>query len=441
MAFLYSLIITLCIPLVLLYFGVRGFKDRTYWQRWKERLGFFEAPPTSGGIVLHAASVGEFNAASPLINMLLKDYPEIPLTVTTLTPTGSQRVMRELAGKVSHVYIPIDSAGAVARFYERLRPRLVIVIETEVWPNLYRAAHRRDIPVVMANARLSDNSVKQYKRLSALIRPVLQPLSWVGAQSEKNAERLVNCGSRAEVTDNTGNLKFDLQVPASLSEQAEALRQRWGSTRPVLVAGSTHEADEAVLIPAFVKLLEKLPEALLILVPRHPERFDKAAQSVRHAGLSVQLFSEDSNCRPQTQCFVIDTMGQLMNYYAAADAVFVGGSMGEQGGHNALEPAALGKAIMIGPNYWNAREIVDELLGCGAALQVVNADEMFSVSHKLLGDGLVRDQMGQAGLHLVESNRGALDLTMKAIQNVLNNKQDLITRRVEGSSDMRKSRD
>lgn len=423
MSFLYSVFIALCTPLVLLYLGLRGIKNRAYLYRWKERFGFFDAGQSSGGIVLHAASVGEFNAAFPLITSLLKTYPDIPFTVTTLTPTGSQRVVRELGGKVLHVYIPLDTAGAVARFYAHLKPRLMIVMETEIWPNLYRGAHRRNIPMVIANARLSENSLKQYRRLPALITPVLAPLSWVGAQSAQDAGRMIRCGTRAEVTENTGNLKFDLQVSASLSEQAEALRLGWGAARPVLVAGSTHEADEAVLVPAFTQLLQQLPDALLILVPRHPEHFERAAQSARNAGLNSRIFSEGLGCTATTQCFVIDTMGQLMNYYACADAVFVGGSMGEQGGHNALEPAALGKAIMIGPNYCNAKEIVNELLDCGAAKRVANANEMHNVSQQILSDGLLRDQMGQAGLNLVESNRGALDLTMESIQNVLKNKR------------------
>ena len=424
MSFLYSVFVALSIPLVLLYLGLRGLKDHAYWQRWGERLGFFDAGSAGGGIVLHAASVGEFNAALPLITSLLKAYPDVALTVTTLTPTGSQRVINELGSKVFHVYIPLDTRGAVERFYKRLKPCMLIVIETEIWPNLYRAAHQRKIPLVIANGRLSENSVRQYQRWRALITPVLAPLSWVGAQTALDAERLVQCGSRLEVTENTGNLKFDQQVPASLSEQAEALRLRWGSTRPVLVAGSTHEADEAVLLPAFSRLLETLPDALLILVPRHPERFESAAQSARNSGLSVQTFSEGSACTPQTQCFVIDTMGQLMNYYACADAVFVGGSMGEQGGHNALEPAALGKAIMIGPNYWNAKEIVSELLQCGAARQVSNENEMLDTSLQLLSDGLLRDKMGQAGLSLIESNRGALEKTMQSIQLLIGGKCD-----------------
>ena len=420
MQFLYSLLLMLITPLVLLYLGLRGIKDSNYLRRWSERFGFFDAGQSAQGIVIHAASVGEFNAASPLIKSLLVMFPELPITVTTLTPTGSQRVASELGARVFHVYVPLDTPGAVARFYHRLKPRLVIIMETEIWPNLYRGAQRRKIPLVIANARLSKNSVKQYHRLRSLIVPALANVDWVGAQSAEDAERLVSCGSNPAVTEVTGNLKFDIQILASLSEQGQALRAGWGVGRRVLVAGSTHEADEAALIPAFVQLLKTRPDALLILVPRHPERFAAAAQTARLAGLDVQLLSEAATCTPQTQCFVIDTMGQLMNYYAAADVAFVGGSMGEQGGHNTLEPAALGKAIIVGPNTWNAKEIVRDLIACGAARQVLNAGDITVTVEQLFTDGLLLDQMGQAGLQLIGRNRGALELTVGAIDRLLN---------------------
>lgn len=419
MQFLYSPIIMLSTPLALLYLAIRGIKDRHYLQRWSERLGFFDAGDTSGGIVIHAASVGEFNAASPLIKSLLMTYPDLPITVTTLTPTGSQRVVAELASRVFHTYIPLDTPGAVARFYDRLKPVLMVVIETEIWPNLYRGAHRRDIPLVIANARLSDNSVKQYRRFDSLIAPALASASWVGAQSAKDAERMVSCGSRPSKTVFTGNLKFDIQVAASLFEHGQALRAGWGATRRVLVAGSTHDADESVLIPAFVRVLKQQPDALLVLVPRHPERFDTTAQAARSAGLEVQLFSDSPGCSSSTQCLVVDTMGQLMNYYAAADVAYIGGSMGEQGGHNALEPAALGKAIIIGPNTWNAKEIVQDLIDCGAAKRISNIVDTTETVERLFNDGLQLDSMGRAGLRLVEQNRGALDLTLQAIDGLL----------------------
>jgi len=346
---------------------------------------------------------------------MLKRYPELPLIVTTLTPTGSERVSRELGDKVFHCYIPLDLPGAVKRFLNRTKPQLIIVMETEIWPNLYLEAHRRKTPMMIANARLSKASVKHYQRFSGLARDVLKPVLWVGAQSTVDAERMVQCGTNPQRTAMTGNLKFDLQVPASLLERGAALRNRWNPARPVLVAGSTHEADESIILPAFTGLLKIIPDALLILVPRHPERFSSAAQAARAAGLKVEMYSENEACSEQAQCFVIDTMGELMTYYACADATFVGGSMGEQGGHNVLEPAALGKPVMVGPNTANSKDIVAELIACGAAVRVSDQQGFQASAEDLLGDGVMRDQMGRAGLALVERNRGALELTLEAV--------------------------
>jgi 3-deoxy-D-manno-octulosonic-acid transferase len=419
MRFLYSLLIGLSTPLVLLYFVIRGTRDRAYLERWPERFGF--APPASkaGGILVHAASVGEFNAASPLIKSLLKTYPELPLTVTTLTPTGSERVRRELADTVHHCYIPLDLPGAVSRFLGRVQPRLIIVMETEIWPNLFLTAYRLDIPLLMANARLSERSVKRFQIMPDFVTTVLKPVTWIGAQSADDAERLISCGANTQDTEITGNLKFELVVPASLEEKAAALRSRWNRSRPVLVAGSTHEADELVLIPAFVELLKTLPDALLILVPRYPERFKRATQHAKTAGLQTQLRSQNEICSEQAQCFVIDSIGELMTYYACGDVTFVGGSMGEQGGHNPLEPAALGKPVLFGPKMENAREIADLLLECNAARCVTNQSEFQQIAENLLTDGSLRDRMGQAGRALVDKNSGALDLTLEAVRKLI----------------------
>ena len=416
---LYSLLILLGTPFVLLYFALRGLRDRAYLGRWSERFGFIPDHGKRGGILIHAASVGEFNAASPLIKALLKTYPELPLTVTSLTPTGSERVKRELGDRVFHSYIPLDLPGAVSRFLSRLRPQLIIMMETEIWPNLYLHAQRRNIPLIMANARLSERSVNRFERLSGFVHKTLQTVTWVGAQSARDAERLVRCGTNAQRTDMTGNLKFDLTVAASLQEKSAALRSRWDRQRPVLVAGSTHEADENVVIPAFVELLKSLPDALLILVPRHPERFTRTIQQAKAAGLRTELRSQGESCSEAAQCFVIDSIGELMTYYACGDVAFVGGSMGEQGGHNALEPAALGKPVLLGPNMDNAREIASQLLQCKAALRVNDQQDFCQTAEKILVDGTLRDSMGQAGRALVEKNRGALDLTMEAIGKLL----------------------
>lgn len=419
MRFVYSFLVSLATPVILTYFALRGLRDRAYLARWRERFGFIHMHGQRGGIWLHAASVGEFNAANPLIRALLKTCPEIPLTVTTLTPTGSERVKRELGERVSHSYIPLDLPGAVRRFLDRLQPRLIIVMETEIWPNLYLQAQQLNIPLLMANARLTNRSAGRFRHVSGFAGEVLQTVAWIGAQSAADAERLIACGARPRLVDTTGNLKFDLSAPASLEERALAIRLGWGPERPVLVAGSTHEADENVIIPAFVELLKSLPDALLVLVPRYPERFARATQLAKAAGLRTELRSRDETCSAQAQCFVIDSIGELMPYYACADVAFVGGSMGEQGGHNALEPAALGKPVLLGPNMDNAREIAAQLLSCNAARRVTNPQDFQQAAQEILMDGALRDRMGQAGRNLVENNRGALDLTLAAIKNLL----------------------
>jgi len=415
MRILYSLLVALSIPFVLLYFAVRGLRDRAYLARWGERLGFVQSAKNTGGILLHAASVGEYNAASSLIKALLKRYPDLPITITTLTPTGSAKVVHDLGDKVFHCFIPLDVPAAVKRFLNLINPELIVIMETELWPNLYLESHRRGIPLLIANARLSATSVKRYQYFPRLTREILQPVTWIGAQSGVDAARLIQCGAKPQRTAVTGNLKFDQQLPASLMEQGSVLRSAWNPTRPVLVAGSTHKEDENVILPAFAQLLKNIPDALLILVPRHPERFTRAAQSARAEGLSVELLSEAETCSEHTQCFVIDAMGQLMRYYSSADVAFVGGSMGTQGGHNVLEPAALGKPVLVGPNTDNAGEIVAELIGCGAAIRVNSCQDFRQSAEKLLTDGPLRDQMGQAGLALIEKNKGALDLTLDAI--------------------------
>jgi 3-deoxy-D-manno-octulosonic-acid transferase len=402
-----------------MYFAIRGLRDRAYLSRWHERFGFISVKDQRGGIWVHAASVGEFNAASPLIRALLKSCPEIPLTVTTLTPTGSERVKRDLGDKVAHSYVPIDMPGAVSRFLTRLQPRMIIVMETEIWPNLYLQSGHLNIPLLMANARLSKRSVNRFQHLPGFVREVLQTVAWIGAQSAADADRLAKCGANPQRIEMTGNLKFDLSVPASLEERATALRLRWGRERPVLVAGSTHEADENVVIPAFVELLETLPDALLILVPRYPERFSRTTQLARAAGLQTELRSQGESCSRQAQCFIIDTIGELMSYYACADVAYVGGSMGEQGGHNALEPVALGKPVLMGPNMENAQEIANQLLECNAARCVTNQQDFKQTAEEILRDGVLRDSMGQAGRDLLGKNKGALELTLKAVDKFL----------------------
>jgi 3-deoxy-D-manno-octulosonic-acid transferase len=413
---LYTLLIYLAMPLVLIYLLARGLRSRDYLKRWRERFGRFEAPTQQGGIIVHAVSMGEVNAASMMVRELARRFPDHPLCLTTLTPTGSARV-RELFGEsVFHVYIPFDLPGAVRRFLGRVRPRLLVIMETEIWPNLYYEASARGIPILIVNARISAHSIASYRRLRGLTGSALHRASAIGAQSLLDRERLLEIGARSEQLTVTGNMKFDVRVPPSLAEQGEAIRVAWGTQRPVLVAGSTHEGDERALLTAFVRLLTVVPDALLVLVPRHPERFGRAAQLARQAGLNVALRSSSLSCPPDVQCFIVDAMGELLLFYAACDLAFVGGSLEPIGGHNVLEPAALSKPVVFGPHTGNFAEITEQMLGCGAAMRVADAAELEAALLRLFADPDQRDRMGQSGARLVRSGQGAVDRTLVLIE-------------------------
>jgi 3-deoxy-D-manno-octulosonic-acid transferase len=416
---LYSFLVYLITPLALLYLAFRGLRSSDYLGRWSERFAFFDAPETTNGIVVHAASMGEVNAASVLIGKLLKRFPEFPLCLTTQTPTGSDRARSLFAETVFHVYAPLDLPGAVKRFYDRVQPRLLIIMETEIWPNLYYEAASRDIPILIANARISETSVGTYRRLRKLTSAVLEQVSQIAAQSAQDAARLIEIGADKNRLLITGNLKFDVRLPPSLIEQGESIRLALGTDRLVLLAGSTHESDEGPLLEAFNRLLVTFPGALLILVPRHPERFGRAAQLARAAGLRVSMRSDGVSCPRNTQCFVIDSMGELLRYYAACDVAFVGGSMDAIGGQNVLEPAALCKPVLVGPHTFNFEEITRQLIDSQAALRVQNAREIEEAVHRLFSEPELRDRMGLAGFELVRSGQGALNRTLEIVDGLI----------------------
>lgn len=420
MRFLYALLTALSTPFFVFYLGVRGLADRRYWSRWGERFGCIDAADFRHGLLLHAASIGELNAAAPLLAELRARYPALPVTVTTLTPAGSARVRQACGEAVFHAYLPLDLKGAVRRFLGRLDPRLIIMVETEIWPNFYLEAHDRGVPLVIVNARLSAASARRFRYARGFVRDVLRPVAWIGAQSDEHKRRFVACGANPGHAQVCGNLKFDLQLPRGLAQQAAAVRQRWGPERPVLVAGSTHAEDERIVIPAFADILRDMPRALLVLAPRRPERFVRAASNARAAGLEVAVHSETGDAiRESTQCLLVDEMGLLPAFYACADVVFIGGSMGRQGGHNPLEAAALGRALLLGPNMENAAEIAQQLVACGGALVVRSQQSFAAKAAPLLLDGDQRARMGQAAQRLVDNNRGALRATLSALKGLL----------------------
>ena len=337
--------------------------------------------------------------------------------MTSFTPTGSDRIKTLFAAllpdNLDHVYLPVDLPGAVSRFLDQVRPRLLIIMETEIWPNLLFAAGKRRIPVMIANARISKRSFGRYRRLRPIFRQALLEVSRMAAQTEMDAQRLREIGAEAERVEVCGNLKFDVRPPEQLFEKSRRLRETWGADRPVLVVGSSHEGDEVPALTAFKGVLKSFPLALLVLVPRRPERFQRAAQLAASAGLSVILFSEGVDGATKAQCLVVDAMGELWQFYAACDVAFVGGSLHPHGGHNLLEPAALGLPVLIGPHTFNFTEIAGQLLSCGGGLQVSDAASLERAATELLGDAALRRRMGDAGLALVRGGQGALARTLQ----------------------------
>lgn len=385
----------------------RSRREPEYRRRWHERLGFTRNLPT-GGLWMHAVSVGEVNAAMPLINELLTRYPHLPLTVTTTTPTGSSQLRRHLGDRVGHCYLPYDTPAAVCRFLDRLQPHAGVVMETELWPNLLAAASARGIPVVLANARLSERSARGYRRWPALTAHTLSRLAHVGAQTAADASRLQTLGLPATRTTVTGNIKFDAQ-PADPSPGL-ALRQRLGEDRPVWLAASTHAGEEGVILSAHRALREHHPQAVLILAPRHPQRFDEVAQLCQKQGWATRRRSADD----QTGCavYVADTLGELPALMAAADVVFVGGSLTPVGGHNPIEPAQQGKPILFGPHMHNFAEVRTQVLAAGAGREVPDAATLAAQLCTLIDAPSQQHHMGEAARALVTQHRGATARTM-----------------------------
>jgi 3-deoxy-D-manno-octulosonic-acid transferase len=419
MRLVYSIALYLSMPFILLHFTIRGLKDRGYLRRWRERFAFYQQPQPGPGIVIHAASVGELNAATPLIHELGKAHGTWPLSITTFTPTGASRARSVFGEKAFLAYAPLDLPGTVKKFFDFMQPRLLVIMETEIWPNLYHEARQRNIPILMANARLSVKSLKGYKRFGGLTRIALEAVSHLAAQSRADADRLISCGAHPDRVFVGGNLKFDISIPDGLADQALALRKQWGPDRPVLIAGSTHEEDDVAVLNALGIIRKVVSDPLLIIAPRHPERFSPVARLATGMGLRTERYSEGKACSSRADCFVIDTMGELMTYYACSDVALIGGSFGQAGGHNPLEAAALAKPVIVGPDTDNFTEITIRLAEAGAAFRVGDAGELGREAAALLLDPEKGRAMGQAGLQLVRQGKGALQHTLGVINRLL----------------------
>ena len=415
----YSLLGYLLLPAVFLRLFLRGFKAPAYRRRWRERLGFAPLPTLSGAIWVHAVSVGEVEAAVPLVRSLRERFPQRPLVVTTTTPTGSDRVRARLGGAVYHSYLPYDLPGPLGRFLGTVRPHLVIVMETELWPNLFAACARRGIPLVVANARVSAGSFRGYRKLRALLQPTLRSASRILAQTGPDAERLAALGADRAALEVAGNLKYDLELAPDLAAKGRELRGFVGAERPVWVAGSTHAGEENAVLGAHESVRRRHPRALLILVPRHPERFEEVADMCGRRGLATARRSRGARPGREDEVYLADTMGELMTLYAASDVAFVGGSLEPVGGHNLLEPAAVGLPILTGPHLANFREIAERVQSAGAARVVRSSAELGDAAAALLADPESRTAMGGAGRQVVAANQGARERVLAVAEALL----------------------
>ncbi|WP_199099055.1 lipid IV(A) 3-deoxy-D-manno-octulosonic acid transferase [Dyella sp. ASV21] len=419
MRYLYTLAMYLVTPLIMMRLLARGVRYRDYHRRWRERFGFFDMPGVNGSLWVHAVSVGEVNAAEPLIKALRNDYPNAPLVITTVTPTGSERVRQLFGDSVFHVYLPYDLPFAVKRFLRRVRPRLAVIVETEIWPNLYFACRKRGIPLMIVNARLSERSLRGYKPMGGLVAQALGCVRLIAAQSGTDAARYRSLGADPEKIVVTGNLKFDMPVPYDAELKGEELRRQWGPLRPAWIAGSTHEGEELPVLEAHLEVLTRWPDALLLIAPRHPERFKLVENSARSLGFVVGTRSADRVPSAAHQVFVIDAMGELMPFYAASDLAFVGGSLVPIGGHNVLEPAALSTPVLVGPHTFNFEEITLTLIREGGAERVESAEALGASVQRLLRDQARRDRMGMVARIVFDSERGAVKRAMGMIDNLL----------------------
>lgn len=411
---LYSAVLYLLLPITVYHLVWRGFRVREYFKRWDERYASY---PESGGqprVWLHAVSVGEVNAAAPVVNALRELRPDIRWIITTITPTGSQRVRTLWGDAVDHVYLPYDVPGSVTRFLCHFRPSLALILETELWPNMLFGCRDRDIPVYILNARLSARSLKGYRLLKALVGRALRTVTCVAAQSQDDAQRFIELGARPEQVLALGNLKFDIRPPDPTAV-LEAFRQHVPANRPVWIAASTHEGEEQAVADIHAQLLKRHPDALLLWAPRHPERFGRVETLVRDQGWHLATRRAQQWPDANSQVFVVDTLGELMAFFACAQVAFVGGSLQAIGGHNLLEPAAMGTATVTGPHLHNFAEISRRMSEAGALRICADAAAVGAAVTELLEDVAERERMVQAGRALVANGRGALQRTMELI--------------------------
>lgn len=420
---IYTVIFYIALPLYFLRLIFRGFQNPNYLKRWLERLGLSNNSPSPEKKVLwiHAVSVGEVNASIPLIRGLLETYKNVEVLVTTTTPTGSKILLDKMGTRVKHQYMPIDLPLFVKNFLDNWNPVALIVLETEIWPNTLSLCNKRNIFTSLVNARLSNKSKQQYLRAKNLIKETLSNFDLIIAQYSSDAERFNELNADLEI-EVCGNLKFDQDNPEEMKSISSSIRESWsdGKTRPTLIAASTHETEEEFVIESFLEIISKSEDALLIVVPRHPERFNKVHELLEKNNLKIARRSKKEEITPKTQVLLGDTMGELNFLYSVSDVAFVGGSLIDHGGQNLLEPASLSLPLCSGKSLRNFQEIADELIEEEALSLIEKPDELTSYFLSLTSDTDKRDIVGKLARTVFDKNRGALERINSLLDGHLN---------------------
>ncbi len=408
MRWIYPLLLWLAVPLVWLRLQWRSRREPAYAERRAERFGAVPEAVRSGPVWFHTVSAGESIAAAPLIAALAEQFADLPFLVTTMTPTGSQQVLSRLGGRVDHCYAPYDFTFAVERFYRRVQPRMLVLMETELWPNLIARAHQRNVPVLMVNARLSARSARGYARISSLTLRMMRQVEFIACQTEAHRQRFISLGADADSVEALGSVKFDVALPDGMDAQVRALAAQFGlQQQRVWIAASTHPGEDEIVLDSFQQLRRQHPRLRLVLVPRHPNRAQQVAELARRAGYSVQLQSEGAAADSGADVLLGDVMGTLLQLYGLAEVAFVGGSLVDVGGHNPIEPALFALPVLSGPRQYNFTDVFAQLDEAGGVETVADAVALAEAVSALLADENRRRQMGQAALATVQANRGA----------------------------------
>ncbi|HNP64745.1 MAG TPA: lipid IV(A) 3-deoxy-D-manno-octulosonic acid transferase [Woeseiaceae bacterium] len=427
MRHLYNLLTYLLLIPFAFYWLLRGIGNRSYLDRLPQRFGF-GFPKLDSCIWVHAVSVGEVQAAVPLIQSLSERYPRQSLLVTTVTPTGAARAAALFGDDVRHCYIPFEFPNAVRSFFASVRPSAAMIMETEIWPNLYRGCGVRGIPLVLVSARISPRSISGYRRLMPLIRETLSHGIIIAAQSQADADRFIELGANPQRTTVTGNIKFDVKPDPAITENGKLLRKALFGTRRVWIAASTHDGEEQQVLEAHRTLMAKYPGLLLILVPRHPQRFGGVRELIESEAFNVVSRSQMRPSDSSTDVFLVDTMGEVPLFYAASDIAFVGGSLVPIGGHNLLEPAAQGLPIVTGPHLFNALDIADKFIELGACRIVADGNGLATVVGELIDNPEEAARIGRDGLKVLQQNRGSLKRLLVLLEPLLDGPGAIVPR-------------